>query len=344
MQRELIESAVMFGMLGLATPQLAAAQAARTGAPPSQTAAGETGAHHLVIAAGACWLGGVWSDAEGASEIERSDASRKRCQALIESTYGRADEGRFERFRAVDAVELSDYANKVAAAASTDHLDAAQLAELRGALSALAEAERETVAMRRAADKVKDAIAVPKPTPQRKHDETMAADALSESKQLDALLGADLGGSTHELRAFGLLLAMDRLQVARGLPKHLKVLAARGPIKTVFGVAAPALPEDPTQPPAGGVWLTYLTSVANAAQHPVPDQAKSLRDKELLAWGGVLMGFADKLHSEAPHIALQTELRRVVDAVSRRLETEYRADQAAMLKAANAQAALSTAK
>jgi hypothetical protein len=332
MERALTYTALGLSLLGLVSPRSVPAQAVDPGSPSSRVQAG-TSAHRLVIAAGSCWLGGVWSDAQGATETERSDASKKRCHEVIKAAYGSDDEGRFERLRAVDAVEVSDFGNKVDTAARADRLDAAHTQELRGLLNATANAEREAIALRRAADKVKDAIAVPKPSQQRKNEETAAAAALSETQQWDALMAANVGSLTPELRAFGLLFAMDRMQVARGLPKHLKVLAVRGPLATVFGVPAPDMPPDATRPPAGGAWLAYLTSTAQAAGHPVPAQAKSLHDKELLAWGGTLMGFADKLRLQAEHITNQTDLRQVVDAVVRRLETEYRADESAMLTA-----------
>jgi hypothetical protein len=294
-------------------------------------------AHHLVVAAGACWLGGLWSDAEGVSDLERGEASKKRCSDLIQQAYGSFDKVRFERIRALEEVEVSELAGKIDAAAKADNLDASSATQLRTLLNLVANAEREMMFARRAADKVKSDIAATKPTSKRKSDETSAASPLSETRGFEALMAADVGDLNHELRAFGLLLAMDRMELARGLPKHLKVLVMRGPIATLFGVTGPALPEDPARPPVGGAWLAYLTNVAKAVEHPVPAQAKTLRDQELLAWGGTLMGFADKLNLEARGISAETELRHVVEAVVRRLQTQYRADEAAMLKASEPQ-------
>jgi hypothetical protein len=304
-----------------------------TQAPASaSTVPGRARAHRLVIAAGACWLGGVWCDAEGASEAERSDVSKRHCRELVEQAYGSDDAARVERLRAVDAVEVSELATKLDAAAHSEGLDAVHTAQLRALLSVIADAEREAMYARRAGDKVKDDIAVPKPSEKRKTDESSASGMLSESRGFDAMWAADVGALNHELRAFSLLLAMDRLQQARGLPKHLKVLTVSRPMSVLFGVAAPSLPEDPTRPPAGGAWLAYLTNIAKAAGHPVPEQAKSLHDQELLAWGGTLMGCADKLRAEADGISPETEFRQIVEAVIRRLQTEYHADEAAMLK------------
>ncbi len=319
--------------------QLSAAPGTDNRAGPAVVQPVQTGAaaHRLVIAAGACWLGGLWSDAQGVSDIERSDASKKHCGDLIKQAYGSDVQDRVERIRALDAVEVAELAGKLDSAARAENLDASRATQLRRQLNLIADAEREVMYARRAGDKVKDDIAVPKPTGKRKADETSAASPLSETRGFEALMAADGGDLHHELRAFALLLAMDRMELARGLPKHLKVLAVRGPIATLFGVTGPALPEDPTRPPAGGAWLAYLTNVAKAVGHPVPAQARTLRDQELLAWGGTLMGFADKLRVEAQDISAETELRQVVEAVVRRLETQYRADEAAMLKSSETQ-------
>jgi hypothetical protein len=91
--------------------------------------------------------------------------------------------------------------------------------------------------------------------------------------------------------------------------------------------------EDATKPLSGGTWLAYLTRVAEAAGHPVPATARSLRDRELLAWGGAMMGFADELRTEASQISPATDLRRVADGVAQRLEIQYRASEAAVLLA-----------
>jgi hypothetical protein len=46
------------------------------------------------------------------------------------------------------------------------------------------------------------------------------------------------------------------------------------------------------------VWLTYLSDVARAAGHAVPDKATTPREREPWAWGGVIEGFADKLRAD----------------------------------------------
>lgn len=79
---------------------------------------------------------------------------------------------------------------------------------------------------------------------------------------------------------------MDRTQIARGLPKHLKIYVLEGPYSVLFGVPAPDVPKDVTRCLKGGTWLAYITAVAKAAGHAVPDRAESLPDRELMTWGG----------------------------------------------------------
>ena len=44
-----------------------------------------------------------------------------------------------------------------------------------------------------------------------------------------------------------LLCAVDRMQTAYGLAKHLKVYAIERPVEVLFGVPAPTVPEDARQ-------------------------------------------------------------------------------------------------
>jgi hypothetical protein len=129
----------------------------------------------------------------------------------------------------------------------------------------------------------------------------------------------------------GLLCAMDRMETARGLPKHLKVYAVQGPYEMLFGVRPPTVPDDATLPMRGGAWLAYVSETALAAGHPVPARVTGLEDRELLAWGGVLAGFADRLRDALDGVSERTELRVVGRGAITRLESEYRASEAAVL-------------
>lgn len=311
-----------------ATAAAASATAPSTGetAPPAAT--GEE-AHRLVVAAVACWLGGVWSDAEGASEEARAADAERRCHELVTRIHGTDDKARYERLRAVEAAEVSDVKAKILDVARKDPVDARRVQQLGSLFDAAADAQRETMTARRAADRVKKDIEGERQPGKLTEDEVAAVAPLSESKAFDALVNIDLGDLTREARAIAILCAMDRMETARGLPKHLKVYVLEEPFRVYFGVAAPDVPRDARTPLKGGAWLAYITSVANAAGHPVPDRAKSLADRELLAWGGAFEGLADKLRTEADALSDATELKRVSQAVVRRLDIEYRASDTA---------------
>ena len=287
-------------------------------------------AHRLVVATVACWLGGVWSDAEGASEDARAADADRRCHEFLTRLYGSDDKIRFERLRAVEAVEVSELKGRILAVARGDAVDAARETQLAKLLDAVADAEKETMEVRRAGDRVKRDIEGERERTKLTADEVAAVAPLSESTAFDALLTLSVGDLTHEARALAVLLAMDRMETARGLTKHLKVYAVERPYSALFGVALPDVPKDAQKALKGGAWLSYLTAVASAAGHPVPDKTKSLPDRELLAWGGTLDGLADKLRAEAALVSDATDLKHVAEAVVRRLDVEYRASENAV--------------
>ncbi|HZU85700.1 MAG TPA: hypothetical protein VE987_22390, partial [Polyangiaceae bacterium] len=70
-------------------------------------------------------------------------------------------------------------------------------------------------------------------------------------------------------------------------------------------------------------WLAYLTDVAAAAGHPVPD-ARDPQNREPLAWTGVLEGFADRLRASSADFGADTPLGNVQRAIVARLDDEYR--------------------
>lgn len=280
-------------------------------------------AHRLVIAATGCWFGGVWRDALE----EPQQPSVDRCEQVLEQVYGKVDAIRLERMRAIEAVEVSDLADRLGADGNNPSR-ARPLAEL---LNAVADAERETMLARRAGDRIKKDISGDREPGKRPGDERESVLPLTKSEALLRLLRFDAGALRGEAHAIGLMCALDRIQTARGLPKHLKVYAAEGVYEMLFGIQPPVVPEDVTLPMKAGAWLAYLSEVAGAAKHPVPVRAISLEDKELMAWGGVLEGLSDKLRDELDGVSDRTELRRVVAATIERLDTEYRASEAALL-------------
>ena len=317
----------------------APAAPAAPAAPPAPTgsaseASGRAGrseeAHRLLISTVACWLGGVWSDAEGVSEELRGADVERRCGELVNRVYGSDDRIQNERLRAVDATEVASLKEKITAVASGDAVDASRASQLGALFDAVAAVERENLSARRAADRVKKDIEGERTSGKLSNDELDAVSPLSDSKALNALLALDAGNLTHEARALAVLAAMDRLEIARGLPKHLKIYVLERPFGTLFSVPSPEVPRDARTPLKGGVWLDYITSVAENAAHPVPPQAKSLADRELLAWGGAAAGLADKLRVETADISDTTELKRVATAVVQRLDNEYRNSQNAV--------------
>ena len=243
----------------------------RPNAMASQHQAAPGAAHQLFVETLACWLGGVWSDAQSIPEKPRAEDADRRCRA------------------------------------------------------------QETMYARRAGDRVKKDLAGTRQPGKLHADEAAAVEPLKQTKAFDALLDANVGDLSHEARAIAILSALDRMETARGLPKHLKVYAVGRPNEALLGVSPPEPPENVLKPLKGGAWLAYLSKTASAAGHPVPDRARSLTDRELLAWGGTLMGLGDKLRAETELVSDTTPLKPMLGAVVARLENEYRASQAAVL-------------
>jgi hypothetical protein len=287
-------------------------------------------AHRAIVAAAACWLGGVWTDAKSVDEPSPGLTAQHRCQDLVRRIWGQYDKGTYERLRALDPGEVSQLVDRIAAVASSQGIAVDREQRMSKLLQAIADAERETMSARRAGDRVKKDLDGERPAAKLTGDEIAAVAPLRETKALEALLAQNVGDLSHEARAFAILNEMDRMETARGLPKQLKVYVVQKPYAVAFGVTAAPVPDDATKPLKGGTWLGYLTTVAAAAGHPVPKSAKSLRDRELLAWGGAMMGFADELRTEAAQISSATDLKGVADAIVRRLEIQYRASESAV--------------
>ena len=314
------------------TPVTPPTTQATKAASPQPLATSSEEAHRLVIATIGCWLGGVWSDAEGVDEATRATDAEQRCHQLVQNVYGSNDQPRYERLRAVEPVEVSELKAKILAVARVDSVDHAREQQLGTFLDALANAERETMFGRRAGDRVKKDIEGSREPGHLTTDEVAAVAPLYEASAFEALLGLDMGELTPEARAIAILCAMDRMETARGLTKHLKIYALAQPFAVLFGTPAPAVPMDAHQPLVRGMWLSYITTVAAAAGHPISSAAKAPADRELLAWGGTLDGLADKLRSETQQMSDTTELKRVAEVIIRRLDAEYRASEAAVLQ------------
>jgi hypothetical protein len=261
----------------------------------------------IVVRAASCWLGGIWSDALGEQKLAwkdtRTPGIAQRCKDVLDDPGMRQITP-----RAVDAIarKLENQPERVL-------------------LHTVAEASRENLHARRAANRVKVDYADDTTTAsERRNDKIFAAPQLRKSDALLALLN-DTGPYAADARAIGLLLAIDRVEIARGLPKHLKIEVLDAPCHEVFGVTAPQLAHDDAAPVPSGMWLSYLSVAANAAGHGVPDAKLDPSHREPLAWNGLLDGFADKLHVLGPHVT-QPQLNQVLAAVADRLDDQYKSE------------------
>ena len=303
----------------------ASAQPASSGAQavkPPDPLRPEAG-HNLAILAAACWFGGIWSDAEGDNEARRAQATEARCHDVVRRIYDRDDDEHYRQLRAVEANVVGDLAAKVESLAKEDADDAPRSRTLADLVQAVAAAEREAMYARRAGTRVRRDLDH-EPT-KLTEDEVGAVAPLKDTRMLEALLKFQGGDITHDAHALGVLAALDRVEVARLLPRHLKVYAAGGANQLLFGVPTPSIPEDMTKPLKGGLWLAYLTDVAKAAGHPVPDSVTVAKKREPLAWGGMLEGYADKMRTDIDGLAKDTRLHNVAAVVVQRLDAEYKA-------------------
>jgi hypothetical protein len=293
--------------------------------------------HDLVMLATSCWMGGIWSDALGESGNDRYAGIDRRCdqllkevdipaperpRALADHVPPPAPEEAYYPLRAVQPAVVEAIAHHVQARAERTPSEAPHARELVSLLRAVAGAAHETVRARRAADTVKTDVLHQPSLDARTADKEAAAPKLSEGDGLLALLRLDAGPFATEAREIGLLSALDRMEIARGLPKHLKLYAVGAAYEGVFGVKAPAIPDDAAVPLKSGTWLTYLTEVAAAAGHPVPAEARDPQNREPLAWTGVLAGLADRMRADQPRVPVGTPLGDVERGVVARLDQE----------------------
>jgi hypothetical protein len=292
--------------------------ASEPSAPPEPATPGS--AHALVVKAAACWFGGMWSDAEGAANAEdRRIASEKRCTAIVARLYGGEDRAKLEAFRRVEKTTLERLTAEVNRLAAGDsHKDT-----LGRLLQAIAAAQHEANDAHLAADQVKRDIKDHEEHTTLSKDELEAGNALRAHAAFEALLKLDAGDLSAEAHAMAMMCALDRMELSRGLPKHLKVFAVADTNRLVFGVSPPAVPDDATVKLKAGTWLNYLIDAARAAGHAVPDKATHPREREPWAWGGVLEGLTDKLHADATRLEKGSSLSKAVTAILARLDAEW---------------------
>jgi hypothetical protein len=301
------------------------------GAPQTAAAPASGQAHALVILVASCWYGGVWSEGEGADTTEtRKAASEARCREATKRTFGTEDKEKYEQLRAYEANAIEDLGKKVQDLAKGDATDEPRKDALGKLVTALAAAKKEEMLARRAGDRVKRDLA--KEPEKLSADEAAAVGPLRDTTALAQLLKLDAGELSTEAHTFGLLSAMERMAIARGLPRHLKIYSVQGSFKLLFNVDAPAVSDDLTKPLKPGTWLATLVAAAKGAGHAVPDTAKTPLEKEPMAWAGVLEGLHDQLVADGAKLASDTTLKGVSASIARRLEHEYNEERNALRK------------
>lgn len=311
-------------MLGPAGCQSPGKQVVKT-----EVSKGQPG-YQLGLQAIACWFGGFWADAEGYAAPQRRAVTQRRCADLTLLVFG--DDAREEALRELGPAEVAAVAKKAAEQSEPDRAaqgaavsDAAQIGRL---VQLVADAQREALLARRAArnmrrDRRQDLVEQP-PEPLTP-EEAEAAKVLRTHAALEALLHADVGPYTADARALGLMVAIHRMESLHGLNRRLRMFALEGPGHLVFGALPP--PDEKSEPGAyqPGALLERLVVLAQAAGHGVPDSVTRPTDRHMLAWNGVLKGFADKLRVEVPRLspAAAVTLRRIIESQIHELDRDY---------------------
>jgi len=278
--------------------------------------------YDLAIQATSCWLGGLWSDALREKEEDRHAEIQKRCEALLREV-GESPAELYYPLGAVDSATVDHLVRRVAAIAAESGMNGVEANELTTLLMHVADTARETMHARRAADKIKAEAAGEALSGDYHADKIAASPDLTQTMSLHALLRAEVGPYDTEAQIIGLLSAIDRMEIARGLPKHLKIDSIDGANRDVFGVPAQALPEDAATAIGKGTWLGYASQVAAVAKHPIPTYVRDPHSQEPLAWNGILEGYADKLRSLEADLPRSTKLSVVARAVVAHLDEQY---------------------
>jgi hypothetical protein len=282
-------------------------------------------AYSFVTRAASCWLGGLWSDAVGEKDDARFAGIRRRCDDVLTSV-GESPEGAYYPLRAVDPKTVDKLARHVSILAYGNKGERANSASLVSLLVRTANASRETMHARRAADKVKEDASAAVVAVDYRQDKLAASPEVAATDHLRLIVHGDAGPYRAEGETIGLLMAIDRVEIARGLPKHLKIYALRGAYQDLFGVTAPELSAATDEAIPRGTWLRYLSQVAAAAGHPVPPNESDVLNRETLAYDGVLEGLADRLRRLDSELPSGSTLEIVERAVVSRLDTQYKTE------------------
>jgi hypothetical protein len=281
--------------------------------------------YDIITAAASCWLGGLWSEAEGdEGAAERRAATAKRCLQAAHALSGQDDPLKVESLRVLDASTTDELVAKVKALAPNDP----SVGSLAAAVIAAAQ---EASAARRASSRIRADIAKLRSDKEKANalerdadrlgaDEANLVPALHEGAALDALVKLSAGDHTTDAHVLALLFALTRVRAAQELPKHMRLYTVSPTFAAAFAVPPPQLPEHAHDKLKRGVWLAYVMRAAAACGHPVPDTAKTTHEKESLAWTGVLAGFADRLEADAAQLK-NPDLALVTRGVAARLRT-----------------------
>jgi hypothetical protein len=300
---------------------------AATDAPTPSPLRPEAG-HNLAILAAACWFGGIWSDAEGDTDETRGQATDARCHDVVRRVYDRDDDDRYQQLRAVEPSVVGDIAARVEALAKEDADDAPRSQTLAQLVQAVASAEREAMLARRAVEHVKGAQDREPET--LRPDDTATVEPLKDTRMLDALLKFQAGDLTHDAHALGILAALDHVELGRTLPRRLRMYGVGGVNQLLLGLPIPdAARGGAGTPKRRPVWGDYVVEAAAAAGHPVPETTKLASRRELLAWSGMLEGYADRLRMDIDGLAKDSRLHNVASVVVQRIDAEYRAQMTA---------------
>jgi hypothetical protein len=246
----------------------------------------------IVVQAASCWLDGLWADALGEKGPDRERGIEQRCADFLR-TVGEPQTSYYP-LRALDRATVARIGERLRPIAEADPVDARRAPELLALFDRVAAVARENVDARRAANQVKEVFEVVPGSADRRADKAAAAPELQRSMAFGVLYDTT-GPFAADARTIALLAALERFEIARGLPKHLKTYALEGVGRWVFGVEPPALPADAATPIPSGTWLAYLTSLAYAGGYPLPPDATDPQNKEPLAWTGALAAIADRL-------------------------------------------------
>jgi hypothetical protein len=125
----------------------------------------------------------------------------------------------------IEPQAVDTLAQQVRTLAAADAAEAPHAAELVTLLFRIADTARETNAVRRAADVVREDVELQPLASVSGADKVAVLAELRAASALDALFHVDAGPYTDEARSVALLSALDRMRIARGLPERLKVYA-----------------------------------------------------------------------------------------------------------------------